>query len=256
MTCTADVCPDVESHNATVLGSFSDALTDGSLTGMEGFVGVDPVQSAIVLGLKGSNSVRNWITNGVITLTDCGNTIDTDDCKVHAGFNEAWLNIATDATALIDAAVAAHPNYTVVVTGHSLGAAVANVAAANLRAYFAGTTTMVDLYTFGSPRTGNGAFVEFLSDTTQGRAFRVTHTDDPFPRLPPNSWLLGSYRHVEPEYWVTRANDTELATVEQVSVCEGTNNDDCNSGTDGFDTAAHLDYFGGIADCAPSHISW
>lgn len=256
MTCSADVCPDVESHNATVIGSFSDALSDGSLTGMEGFVGVDPVQSAIVLGLKGSNSVRNWITDAIVVPTSCGDTINIDDCKVHAGFNEAWRNIATNATALIDAALATYPDYTVVVTGHSLGAGVANVAAANLRVYYANTTTMVDLYTYGSPRTGNEAFVDFLSATTRGRAYRITHAADPFPRLPSNSWLLGSYRHVEPEYWITKANDTELATGADVSVCEGTNNDDCNSGTGGFDGAAHLEYFGGIADCAPAHITW
>ncbi len=81
-----------------------------------------------------------------------------------------------------------------VATGHSLGGAVATLAAAYLRA--AGNA--VDLYTYGSPRVGNDAFANFVS-AQAGLEIRVTHLDDPVPRLPP---LLFSYRHTSPEYWL------------------------------------------------------
>lgn len=223
--------------------------SDETVTGMEGYVGIDTVQSNIVVALRGSGSVRNWIADVNIFLSSCSDLVE--DCKVHAGFKKAWDNIADETISLVRSARDANPDYQIVVTGHSLGAGVANIAAAYLRV----NGLPCDLYTYGSPRAGNEQFASFVSGQAEGNEYRITHTDDPFTRLPPNSWILGSYRHVTPEYWLTQVNGSADALVSDITVCEGTNNDDCNSGTDGFDTLAHLWYFGGIAGCAPASIT-
>jgi hypothetical protein len=110
----------------------------------------------------------------------------------------------------------------------------------------------VDLYTYGSPRVGNDAFVNFVT-AQPGLEVRVTHLDDPVPRLPP---LLFGYRHTSPEYWLSDGIATTTSYgVADVKVCSGIANVDCNAGTFGLDVDAHLNYFEGIANCSPDGLS-
>lgn len=105
-----------------------------------------------------------------------------------------------------------------------------------------------ELYTFGSPRVGNDVFALFVSEQA-GHEYRVTHVDDPVPRLP--SHLLGYY-HTDMEYWLsTGTGTTTNYTVADVIVCEGIYNDTCNSGgVVSVDEEAHVNYFVHISACA------
>lgn len=147
-------------------------------------------------------------------------------------------------TTAVAAAKTANPSYSIVFTGHSLGAAVATVGAAYIRK--AGSS--IDIYTYGSPRVGNKAFVAFVTDQA-GAENRVTHLDDPVPRLPP---IILNYRHTSPEYWLSdgTATTTEY-TASDIVVCEGYSNIACNAGTTGFDTDAHGYYLEAISGCSP-----
>lgn len=220
---------------------------------MEGYVGADPVRSEIVVAFRGTKSVRNWVADLDFGTDDCDDlpVPEGSDCKVHSGFNEAWNQVKNSTLALVDAARQAYPNYTVVATGHSLGGAVATIAAAHLRA--AGTPSA--LYTFGSPRVGNQGFVDFVA-AQPGPQFRVTHANDPVPRVPPSWSLLGGYRHLSPEYWLTIEDWTNLlpsaVDVANFQVCVGTDNGACNGGTDGLNFGAHSWYMRDISACSPS----
>ena len=95
-------------------------------------------------------------------------------------------------------AVAENPAYRIVIVGHSLGGAVATLAAADLRNIDDHFRAETELYTFGSPRVANKELADFL--TGQSRfSWRITHDNDVVPHLPPK--ILG-YHHVEPEYWI------------------------------------------------------
>lgn len=156
--------------------------------------------------------------------------------------------MSSAAKAAVATAVAAHPAYTIVATGHSLGGAVATLAAAYLRA--AGYS--VDLYTYGSPRVGNDYFANFVTAQT-GAEYRVTHLDDPVPRLPP---IIFGYRHTSPEYWLSTGDaDTTSYAIADIEVCEGIANINCNAGTLGLDIEAHLIYFQDISACGGS-FTW
>lgn len=112
---------------------------------------------------------------------------------MHQGFGIAEAVIRKAAAALPGV-----PAPRVVVTGHSLGAAVATVAAAHLRR----RGIACDLYAYGSPCVGNAAFAALFDDRRLGFTARITNacnivTVVPVRGLP----LLHPYAHVAPEYW-------------------------------------------------------
>lgn len=109
----------------------------------------------------------------------------------------------------------------------------------------------MDLYTYGSPAVGNDKFADFVT-AQPGAEYRVTHFDDPVPRLPP---LFLGYRHTSPEYWLDDGNATTVDyTLSDITVCEGNANVSCNGGTGGFDTTAHNYYFEHTAGCGSDEV--
>lgn len=204
------------------------------------------------MSFRGTDSIRNWITNLDFDTTNCDGLPMSDDvdCEVHSGWDDAWHQIRNSVYVSVSKAQTLYANYTLVVTGHSLGGAVATIAAAHLRA----DGYVCDLYTYGSPRVGNQGFVDFL-DAQEGSEYRITHYDDPVPRVPPTWSWLGGYRHSSPEYWLNLDHWADVSpsavNVTDFEICQGTENKDCNGGTDGLDIDAHGWYFRNISACDP-----
>ena len=88
------------------------------------------------------------------------------------------------------------------VTGHSLGGALATLAAIDLTKSFNVDTTV---YTFGQPRVGNKAFATDY-DNTVPRHFSVAHGQDPVARVP-----KGSYRKNGIRVFTSSAGDVVVA---------------------------------------------
>ncbi|KAI9845660.1 MAG: hypothetical protein M1837_004634 [Sclerophora amabilis] len=234
VACHSGNCPLVEAANATTTTEFENTL----LTDTTGFVAVDNTNQVIVLSFRGSSSVRNFIADGQILQ---GASTYCSGCLAHKGFYLAWSEIRKTVLAAIESAVAANPGYTVVFTGHSLGGATATFAAADLRK----SGQPVTLYTYGAPRIGNVLLNKFISEQPGGN-YRVTHTNDPIPRLPP---VVFGYTHVSPEYHIDVGEDDVSAS--NINVYEGGFNNAGNSGEGGFNVDAHMHYFGEIAACGP-----
>lgn len=215
-----------------------------------GYVATDPTRSLVVVAFRGTDSVRNWIANVKIALVD---TPICSSCKVHDGFNTAWFERQPAVVAAIRSAQAKNPSYKVVITGHSLGAAVATVGGAYLRSI----GINCDIYTYGSPRVGNDYFANYVSSTSQGSTSRITHLTDPVPHLPPGgtiAWLT-DYYHTSPEYWLFDGNATTTDyAISDVKVCTGINTHDCADGVSVFDynSQAHGYYFEQIGGCDPT----
>ncbi|EFQ33710.1 lipase [Colletotrichum graminicola] len=236
ITCSADACPDLQANDAKIVTTFS-----GYTTGIEGLVALDPVRQLIIVVILGSINVRNWITDFVFVFEDCDLV---EDCKAHAGFLTAWKEVKGEILDAVNATKTANPSYTVVAVGHSLGGAVITIAGAYLRLH----GYPLDIYTFGSPRVGNEAFATFVT-AQSGAEYRLTHVDDPIPRQPP---LLFGYRHTSPEYWLSTGNATTINySLDEIKVCEGFSNTDCNAGTTGLDTEAHVYYLRATRACKP-----
>jgi dienelactone hydrolase len=108
----------------------------------------------------------------------------------------------------LEQARSSHPQHKIIVTGHSMGAGIAALAAPQLLDMGINST----LYTYGQPRGGNKAFADWV-DKNMPTTYRVTYKDDGICQAPPAS---KGYRHHKTEYWVT---DPPSAT--NTFTCEG-----------------------------------
>ena len=110
---------------------------------------------------------------------------DDTGASVHAGFldalNRVWPRLAPQLEALA-------PGRRIWFTGHSLGAALATLAAAR----FAQATGVC---TFGSPRVGNRAFASAFAARFGGSARRYVADTDVVTHVPPPAPL--PYKHVD-----------------------------------------------------------
>ncbi|VUC33252.1 unnamed protein product [Clonostachys rosea] len=232
VTCSG-TCTNVEKNNVKILGTY-----DGKATGISGYTAIDDVRKEIVFSVRGSANIRNWIANLDFDLK----SLDlAKNAKVHDGFNKAWLEISTAVLAQVKETASKNAGYKVISVGHSLGGAVATLGAAYLR----NAGHNVDIYTYGAPRIGNAELSDFISGQA-GAVYRVTQTNDPVPRLPPK---LFGYRHVSPEYWLSKSSSTGQYDVSTVKVCTGNANTGCNGSQNIIDInsiATHLSYFNKI----------
>ena len=106
--------------------------------------------------------------------------------RVHKGFAAALGQVQQDALAALNAL----PEYRLLYTGHSLGAAMATLLAC--------LNKPAALYTFGSPRVGDATFVSSLQGVAN---HRFQDCCDLVARVPPEE--LG-YRHVGQPHYIDR----------------------------------------------------
>ena len=126
--------------------------------------------STIFVGFRGTDP-RSY--EDLRTDFDARQTRLGDGALVHAGFYRAWRAVRGDVRRAIDAAAGGR-EATVCYTGHSLGGALATLAASESGGR---------LVTFGCPRVGDAVFASSFCETC-GDAVRVVTAGDVVPRLP------------------------------------------------------------------------
>jgi len=87
------------------------------------------------------------------------------------------------------------------ITGHSLGAALATLAAASLCEFF---YIPAGVYTFGCPRVGDWRFAKAMNARLGSRFWRVENNNDIVPRIPP--WIFG-FRHLGQRVYLSSWGD-------------------------------------------------
>lgn len=130
----------------------------------------------IVVVFRGSDDLKDWFSN-FQALYDPGPLKDT---KVHEGFQDALFPSVISLTHLIDSA--APEKKRIWVTGHSLGGALCSLYAGMLIEH---CYKVYGIYTYASPRPGNGAFESKLNNRVIGPHFRVVNAGDIVPHVPP-----------------------------------------------------------------------
>ena len=117
--------------------------------------------------------------------------------EVHRGFLHAFELVKDDMfNAIQRLRDKTHPQ-SLWCTGHSLGAALAVVAVAQL---LVDGQTVNGLYTFGQPRVGNDAFAAEFHRRFPGRHFRFVNNNDTVTRVPPRDFgydHTGELRYID-----------------------------------------------------------
>lgn len=88
------------------------------------------------------------------------------------------------------------------VTGHSLGGALAHLAAYYIQRDM--KLSVTGLYTFGAPRLLDKDMAELLKTEKPFPAYRFVHAADIVPRVPP--WVMG-FHHGAPEWYISKKGD-------------------------------------------------
>lgn len=205
---------------------------------------------AIVVAFRGTYSITNTVIDlstvpqeyvpypepddgrGNVTSNRCTN------CTVHMGFLESWTQARKLVLPVLKSARARHPDYGFHLVGHSLGGAVALLAALEFKVALGWGDLVVT--TFGEPQTGNAGFVAYVDrvfelggldgydpDLERRVYRRVTHVDDPVPLLPLSEW---GYRSHAGEVFITKS---ELSpAVGDLRLCRGDEDPACIAGSD------------------------
>ncbi|KAJ7120765.1 Alpha/Beta hydrolase protein [Mycena crocata] len=225
-------------NGQTLCSKMFDLLTDS-----HGYVARDDTRKEIVVAFRGTVTPANFITDALGALVDWDATHSKvaapPGTKVHFGFQNAWSTVSDKTLATVTIELAAHPGYSIVVTGHSLGGAMAALAGITLQMMF--PTTLVRFYTYGQPRTGNAVFAAWVN-TLIGpeRSFRVVHSNDGVPTMDPE--MLG-YMHHSTEYWALSPHSPQ-----QTRICAGAGLLEDPKGSKKLPSTginpAHLSYFG------------
>ena len=143
----------------------------------QGFVA--STDSVVIVSYRGTDDAGDWWTNGDFRYLDSG-----EYGSVHRGFYRAFHDSRNEVVRrLVEAGADQKP---VVLTGHSLGGAIATIAAAE---WFS-TYRIRSIYTYGQPAAGFTALRSFLDVRYGDRFSRFVNEGDLVPRVPPG------YRHV------------------------------------------------------------
>ena len=241
ITCPTGNCPLVEAAGAYSIEEFENIPQSDDT----GFIAVDDVNRLVVLVFRGTISRLNWVENLEIWKT---HSYLCKHCKFHYGFWESWTGVRDSIMITALQALNAHPDYRFVITGHSLGGAIATLAAADFRKETVDLAKRTELFTYGSPRLGNKKAVAFMSKQSS-LSYRITSMSDPIPRLP---WSILRYYHTSPEYWINE--NPENPGTHNIITVTGYKNRAGNAGTHGSDFSEHGRYFmPKIARCRPKH---
>ena len=151
----------------------------GPSASTRGFIGYQPSINAIIVSYRGSSDIENWFTNLNFIFTSYPNC---NNCKVHEGFYEAEQSVIDDVMQEVSRLNGLYPDYSIVVTGHSLGAALATLTALDLVGTFG---SLVNIYNYGCPRMFNQAAANWASSGVVNIGARRTHYKDIVPHSPP-----------------------------------------------------------------------
>lgn len=204
-----------------------------------GYIGYHQGQKAIYVSFRGSESAQNWLDDLDVILTSypapgCGS------CEVHKGFYDAEKACFPAVLDQVKKLKGTYPDYQVVVTGHSLGAALATLVSIDL---INSNINNVRMFNYGSPRVGDTAFSNYAATIIKDRN-RITHHKDMVPHSP----MHERFTHISGE-WYEPNDDVVL------NACSGSEDPNCSYQWHITSISDHLYYLGlslgeGDKECA------
>ena len=157
-----------------------------------------------IVAFRGSKSLQNWLTDAQFWRRLMIEEANGDQVEVHHGFLDAYESIIGDLSAYLRGqdlgSTESHPTAKpLFITGHSLGGALAILAALELKRQ---GFPIAQVITFGQPRVGNAAFKRIYDAVLGAQTFRVVYEEDIVPRIPHLPAFTDPYRHVATEVFL------------------------------------------------------
>ena len=145
-----------------------------------------------IIVFRGTQEPDEWIANINAAQTDYQSN-NSQAGKVHQGFYSLYTsNLAIP---IRKARRSFDPNIPCYVTGHSLGGAMAVLAALDLARNFEGFRQQIRMYSYASPRVGNPDFAQFFNSHVPN-SYRIVNYADSTWLLPPTQLKDSVYLHV------------------------------------------------------------
>ena len=192
------------------------------------------------MSFRGTNGADflNWLTNIVYYRVQYEDIVGT---QVHSGFYTAYSSVSYAVKSAVNDLISQYGGaIPILITGHSLGGALATFAALDIKRSFKSLSNPIKMYTFGSPRVGNQVFTDYFMNTLPNAYQRVTHYTDVVVQAPPRQ--LG-FNHAGNEVWYYNQNDNYYKICENnPGAAESLSCADSYIFTTGID--AHLHYLG------------
>ncbi len=189
----------LNNKNWKLIGEVKEKTKDGY-----GYILIHKKENLIAIGIRGTlitswANIKTDLSASKVKYPLCPTKLD---CLVHSGFLAHFQAMKGEMDKLVSKAIKDKPSGKIVVTGHSLGGAVATLYANELKKMYA--NHILDLVIYGSPRVGNYAFASFTNNLLGVKhIFRVIYANDPIPFLPlviMGYWHIGDCTYVFDSY--------------------------------------------------------
>jgi len=201
-----------------------------------GFTAVSPGDRAIIIAFRGSSGFLQLVqeVNGEAFAQKVafagGGAVGK---YFYDAYNDLWTaGMRDDFLSLKNA----NPTFDLWVTGHSLGGAMASIAAGTIIAGNQFPAERVKLVTFGQPRTGDHAYSAAI-DRLIPYVYRITHQQDLVPHVPPRDFE--GYYHHSYEVWY----NNDMAAGRPYVQCADDSNSCSDSNLVDLSINEHLHYF-------------
>ena len=193
-------------------------------------VGYNKIYDSIFVGFRGSSNIQNWLDNLQFSHTS---PYDDNLISVEKGFYKIYNSLQQLLYDTIDELSLKYDTTNILITGHSLGGAIASLFAFDIY-YYSFPYQITSLITFGSPRVGNNYFSEYMY-SFPFTSYRITHYYDIVPHVPEQ---LLNYKHISQEIWYNKNNTDYL-------ICQDENEEDpnCSNSCAPFQCTSINDHF-------------
>lgn len=196
--CKARGCKELGTYTELVdIFTHSDDLFDRTISG---FIALDHKHREIVLVLRGTQDVNDWVTDLHLRLTEFHpehlnvQSFNCRDCQVDLGFLKGYLHSFHAVDSMIQRVTQKYKGYQLAITGHSLGGTAATLFGLTYQLH--GFSPYV--FSAGAPALGNKQFANFADRIFWGaqnpntlkfkekdiKFTRMTHLGDFVPRFP------------------------------------------------------------------------
>ncbi|KAJ9056760.1 hypothetical protein DSO57_1029701 [Entomophthora muscae] len=173
-------------------------------------IGVNSARKEIILAFRGTQSGLNLLEDFVFSHTPMN---VAPLATVHTGFKNIADAMAPEYIQALHhlLTTSSYRDYNVVVTGHSLGGALAHIASIHVQQGLEIDWERIRVVTFGQPRVGNLEFARWFNQQPVTYT-RIVNENDPVPHVPP---IVAGYIHAHLERYI-QANKSRICNTDSM----------------------------------------